>query len=248
MKKNKFLFLLTILICSSFANALTVGTYLSPPFSMREDGEDLGMITEVVRKILAEADIEDYKILEYPLARGLAELEQKRIDIFYPYITSSSAEKEEFIKIGPIARYRLALFVRKDINQNISLDTLHNQIVGVERGSVADILLSEQDMYLDQTSQQISCLKMVLAKRVTACASGELPGRYTAAINNIYDQFDVKDTDLYAEMYVLLGKSLPQPILDKITTSYEKLKKQNYFVAQQKEYEQKFDIFIKSLS
>lgn len=246
--KTKISILLILLTCFGAAQAITVGTYSCPPFSMHEDGEDIGLVTEVVKKILADAGIKNYQFFEYPLARGLAELDSKRIDIFYPYIASEDTKNNKYISIGPIARYQLALFVRKGQNQSASIDSLREKVLGIERGSIAEALLDNQGMHLEQASKQISCLTMVLAERVTACALGTLPGRYTAAINNIYDQIDYTDTNLYAEVYVLLGTNLSQEMIDKITASYAKLKAENYFVLRQKEYETKFNIFIKSLS
>ena len=89
---------------------------------------------------------------------------------------------------------------------------------------------------------------MVLAQRVAACALGTLPGMYASAINNIYGQLRYVETNLYADMYVALGPSVPAEIVKKLQATFASLKEHHFFELQQKDYEHKFRIFIKSLS
>src|ERR1700722_11087459 len=93
--------LVLISCCIAFnANALIVGTYSAPPFSMFEDGEEIGMATEAIRDLLAKSGISDYKIENFPLARGLVELKYGRIDIFYPYMILIKGNTENYTLIG----------------------------------------------------------------------------------------------------------------------------------------------------
>lgn len=229
-------------------SALTVGTYSSPPFSMNEDGEDIGLATEAVRDLLAKSGITDYKIINYPLARGLAELDSGRVDILYPYVTTTNTDKKDYILIGPISKYKVALFVRKDYPLDVSIAAMKNLVVGTERGSISDTLLAPEITNLEQTTQELSCLKMVVADRLSACALGVLPGMYVSAINNMFDQVRYVETNLYADMYVALGPGLPENIVTAIQDTFKKLKQSNYFEKKQKDYEQKFNIFIKSMA
>lgn len=228
--------------------AMTVGTYTSPPFSMYEDGEDIGLATESVRVLLDKSQLKDYKIINYPLARGLVELKYGRIDILYPYVTFLKKKDEEYTLIGPISKYRVALFVRKDYEHEVSLSVMKDLVLGAERGSIGYTVLSQNNMHIEQSTQEISCLKMVLAQRVAACALGTLPGMYVSAINNIYGQLRYVETNLYADMYVALGPSVPAEVVKKLQATFASLKQQKYFEIQQKDYEQKFRIFIRSLS
>lgn len=228
--------------------ALQVGTFNAPPFSMYEDGENIGMATEAVRTLLKECGIENYNIINYPLARGLAELDERHIDIYYPYIIENPEESTNYILVGPIARYKIALFVRKDYPHQISFPAMQGLIVGAERGSVSDRLLQAHNIHIEQASQPVSCLRMVVAERVTACAIGSLPGQYSAAINNLNGELRHADTGAYADMYVVLGKSLPSKLIENIRTTFKQLKEKEYFARQQLEYEEKFAVFIKTLS
>lgn len=246
---NKFIVIFLSLLISCNILALTVGTYNAPPFSMREDGEDIGLATEAVRNILQKASIDDYKIINYPLARGLAELSSGRIDIYYPYIVDAKdMHNQPYELIGPISRYRIALFVRKDYQQPVSLADMQNLVLSAERGSVDDLILQKNKISIEQATKPVSCLRMVLAERVVACAIGTLPGMYAAAINNLSEQLRYVDTDEYAEMYLALGPSLSKEDVAKIKATFEKLKRENFFQKQQIDYEKKFSVFIRSLS
>jgi len=247
----KILFLSVILYLSPVIadeRGLAVGTYNSPPFSMQEDGEDIGLATEAVQNLLRESGITNFTISYYPVSRGLFELENSRIDIYYPYVTKFSENDDHFVLIGPITRYRVALFVRKDYNQEVSLAAMRHLAVGAERGSIGDLVLTHMDMHVEQASQEVSCLRMVIAQRISACATGTLSGMYSAAINNIYDELRYVETDEYADMYIALRKSLPNDVIEKIRKTYVSLKQANYFEIQQRDYEKKFAVFIKSMS
>lgn len=239
--------LLCLILCFN-SHALKVGTYSTPPFSMNEDGEDIGMVTEAVRDLLAKSDIKNYKIINYPLARGIVELRYGRIDIFYPFITKLEINHENFKMIGPIAKYHLSLFVRKDYPADVSLTGMRNLVIAAERGSIGDMFLTTDNMHIERCTGESSCLRMALASRVSACAIGTLPGMYVAAINNIYQHFKYVDTGLYADMFVALGPSLSDTEAEAIQNTYAKLKKENYFDLKQKEYENRFKIFIDSLA
>lgn len=215
---------------------------------MYEDGENIGMATEAVRKLLKECGIDKYDIINYPLARGLAELEDRHIEVYYPYIIENPEQAKQYILVGPIARYKIALFVRKDYPHQVSIPAMKGLILGAERGSISDRLLQSHNMNVEQATQAISCLRMVVAERVTACAIGTLPGQYSAAINNLNGKLRHEDTGAYADMYVVLGKGLSSKLIAKIQATFDQLKANDYFAKQQLEYEQKFDVFIKTLS
>lgn len=241
-------FIYLFIFAASNLFAIQVGTFNAPPFSMYEDGENIGMATEAVRKLLKECGIDKYNIINYPLARGLAELEDQHIDIYYPYIIENTEETTNYILVGPIARYKIALFVRKDYAHQISLPAMKGLIVGAERGSVSNRLLQEHNIHIEQATQSVSCLRMVIAERVSACAIGSLPGQYSAAINNLNGKLRHAETGAYADMYVVLGKSLPNELIERIKSTFEQLKEKEYFAKQQIEYEEKFAVFIKTLS
>ncbi len=244
-------FLLFLILCQSFsigAIELAVGTYNSPPFSMREDGEDIGLATEAVQDLLRKSGINDFSISYYPLTRGLFELETRRIDIYYPYVLKFVEKNDPFILIGPISRYRVSLFVRKDYNKDVSLEAMRNLSLGAERGSIGYLVLKRFGMHVEEASQEVSCLRMVIADRVSACAMGTLSGMYSAAINNLYDDLRYVQTDEYADMYIALRTNLPTEVIEKIRNTFEVLKSENYFEIKQHDYENKFAMFIKSLS
>lgn len=237
------------LLCISFnAHSIVVGTYTAPPFSMNEDGEDIGLATEVIRDLLAKAGISDYSIVNYPLARGLVELKNGRIDIFYPYTPSVANGQNNFTLIGPISKNRVALFVVKDYQSEVSFAAMKNLVIGAERGGLGDLFLTKNSMRIELATQKLSCLKMVVAQRTAACAVGTLPGMYTAAINGLYDKLKYVETNEVGDMYLALGPSLPLEMVAAIKRTYTLLKKQNYFENKQKDYEKKFAVFIKSLA
>jgi hypothetical protein len=75
-----------------------------------------------------------------------------------------------------------------------------------------------------------------------------LPGQYSAAINNLDSNLRFEDTGSYADIYVVLGNSLPKEFIEKFKVTFERLKAKEYFSKQQLEYEKKFEVFLKSLS
>lgn len=230
------------------AHELAVGTYNSPPFSMQEDGEDIGLATEAVQDLLRESGIADFTISYYPVSRGLFELETSRIDIYYPYVVKFSRGNDNFVLIGPISRYRVSLFVRKDYDKTVSLASMQDLVVGAERGSIGYLVLQRMNMHIEEASQEVSCLRMVIANRVQACAMGTLSGMYSAAINNLSGDLRYIETEEYADMYIALRSNLPPEVLEKIRKTFLALKKENYFENKQRDYENKFATFIKSLS
>lgn len=228
--------------------AITVGTYNIPPFSMEADGEMIGMVTEMVQTLLSKADIKNNKTISYPLARGLAELRSGRIDMFYPYVGEQNSSQEKYFLIGPIAKYSVALFVRNKYTGSISLEAMQNLIVGAERGSIEDRLISKRNLHVDMASNGVSCLRMVLATRVSACAIGTLPGQYVAAINNLTPMLRFEETGAYADMYLALKANIKKELQERINDSYNLLLDENYFSKQQINYENKFSLFLKTLS
>lgn len=239
---------ISLLLVPSYLNALVIGTYNVPPFSMYEDGEQIGMATEAINDLLSQAGITSSKIINYPLARGIVELKNGRVDIFYPYIVTTNDKKlENLTLIGPISTYNIALFVRSDFNATISLETMQHQTVAAERGGIATQLLKNYTFNIEHTTDKTSCLTMVVAKRVPCCVIGKLPGMYLATLNNMSDRLHFVQTSLYADVYLVLGPSVPREVVVAIQNTYEKLKHHNYFIIKQKDYEKKFAVFIESL-
>jgi hypothetical protein len=229
-----------------YAYGLIVGTYNAPPFSMYEDDMQLGLVTEVVSDILAKANLSDFKIVNYPLARGLVELKQKRIDIFYPYMNEQQ-QLVQGIRIGPISKYRLGLFVRADNTAEVSLQTMQQQMLAAERGGLGNDELQQQNFKMELTTDKTSCLTMVVGKRVACCAVGVLPGMYLAALNNMYAKLRYVETPIYSDVYLLLGPSVAPEVVTAIQNAYAQLQTENYFEKKQADYEQKFKIFIDSM-
>jgi hypothetical protein len=215
---------------------------------MQEDGEDIGLATEAVQDLLRKSGINDFTISYYPVTRGLFELETNRIDIYYPYVVKFSKGNDNFVLIGPISRYRVALFVRKDYDKAVSLGTMQGLALGAERGSIGYLVLQRMNMHIEEASQEVSCLRMVIANRVSACAMGTLSGMYSAAINNLYGDLKYVETDEYADMYIALRPNLPPELIENIRNTFAALKRENYFEIKQRDYEKKFATFIKSLS
>jgi hypothetical protein len=238
----------SLLLISFNCNALIVGTYSAPPFSMNEDQEQIGLATEAIKDLLTKAGITDYSIVDYPLARGLIELKNSRIDIFYPYMISEDSTKENLTLIGPISKYRVSLFVRNDYKDTVSIDGVRNLIVGVERGSIADLYLTKNNIKVEEATEKLGCLRMALAERIAACAAGTLPGMYDLAINGMYDKMRNVETEIYSDMYLALSPTLAAEKVKAIQDTFAKLKSEKYFEKKQKDYEAKFAIFIKSMT
>ncbi len=228
---------------------MIIGTYNVPPFSMYEDGEQIGMITEVVMELLKQAEITDYKIINYPLMRGLIELEQGRIQIFYPYISATMPNiANNSLKIlGPVSKYRLAIFTRSDNPSSVTFQSLSNAIVAAERGGLGHEFLTKANVKFELTTNKTSCLTMVIGKRVSYCAIGTLPGMYLAALNSMYSELRFVETEYYSDIDLLLGSELQLQQVAALETAYAKLKNEQYFDKKQSEYEAKFKIFIESM-
>lgn len=240
-----WILLLSIFITQN-AGALIIGTYNAPPFSMYEDNVQIGMITEVVQDLLAKAKITEFTTTNYTLARGLVELHQGRIDVFYPY-TSSGVAQSHGTMIGPIGVDRIALFVRADNNNSVGLEHIIQETIATERGGTAEHLLQGNNYKLELTTNKTSCLTMVLGNRVPYCAVGTLPGMYLAALNNMYAKLHFIDTQLYSDMYLLLSPKIAPEVAAAIQEAYTELKAERYFEKKQQAYEAKFKIFIDSM-
>ncbi len=215
---------------------------------MNEDGEHIGMVTEIMQTLLQKAGITKSQYIDYPLARGLAELRAGRVDIFYPYVGTDEQHSDTYILIGPIAKYSVSLFVRKDYKKEVSLAAMQNVIVGAERGSIEDLLIHKHVLHIEKATGGASCLRMVLAERVTACAIGTLPGQYVAALNNLAPKLSFKETGDYADMFVAIRAKLSPETIAKLQQAFAELKRENYFEKQQQAYEKRFALFLKTLS
>lgn len=236
-----------IFIYPALAYGLILGTYHTPPYSMYEDDEYIGLATEVVEEILKQAGIVDYQIISYPLARGLLELEHGRVDIFYPYVERN--QEKQFKYIGPISRYEVALFANKIFEQKLSLEISDNKMIAVERGSITEELLSDGHKYrLERSTKGINCLKMAIASRVEICALGLLPGLYISALNDMFGDIKYVETELFSDMYLAIGSTVSPEQIEKISIAYEQLKAQDFFEQKQSAYESRFENFIESMT
>jgi len=150
--------------------------------------------------------------------------------------------------IGPIATYSIALFVRHDNSSDISLESLHGQVLGAERGSITEQWLIDHHIKFEPSTHDINCLKMVVANRVSACALGTLSGIYVAALYDMFGQLRVVETNKSADLYIALSKNLDESVIESLKVGYKKLKSTNYFQIQQQEYEKRFNLFLESMT
>jgi polar amino acid transport system substrate-binding protein len=168
----------------TFGTELTVWTTNYPPFSMHEDGEVIGLCTDIIKNLLNVPNT-SYVFKEVTVERGMLMSTFEKNNLFYP-ITLNTKKKTDVLYIGPLYKEKLALISKNKLDLSGPFDEkLKTHKIGALQGS-AIIPFLEKKGFTVQTSisENSNSLKLKL-DRIDVWATSTLVAAYYAYINNL---------------------------------------------------------------
>ena len=221
-------FLLAVMLVAGMvapagAETLILVTEELAPINMAGLGDKKagGISTEVIEMALADIKV-PYTIAINSWARSYEMALRDRNTCVYS--TSRTPEREELFKwVGPLVKDRWVLFGRIDGPALSTLDDARAHTIGGHYSGASTHYLKTMGYQVDETSDYLSNLKRVEARRLDYAVSGLLSGAYAIAhdkgLADIVPVFAFKDIDLY----LACNKSVPDRIVERLNAVIERL-------------------------
>lgn len=229
---------LTLIVIASLmigvvrAQDITVVTYEWPPYNYTENGEIIGISTQIVRAVLNKAKVAaEYKVYPWARAYKMAS-EQKNILI---YTIRRTPEREALFKwVGPITppadSYFYKLKKRTDIVIH-SLEDARQYKIGVTRDDSMHLFLLrhgfEEGTHLEVVTTDTQNLKRLFRERIDLIIWTEFTLPLKAkALGLPFDQLEKvfllwEDTEGY---YMAFSKQTPDALVERVRTAMEQVR------------------------
>lgn len=228
------------------AQEITVVTEEMIPFNYTENGEAIGLSTEVVKATLDKAGLKA-AIKFYPWARAyLMVSEQPNVLI---YSMARTPNREELFKwIGPIASMKEVLFKlgkRTDIAIQ-SLDDAKKYKIGVVRDSGPhQVFLKngfEEGKQLEVVARGELNMKKLLQGKIDLFAQLE----WVAAIEMKkaglpFNELEVAFTVAQFDLYMAFSKQTPDDVVDRVKKAFEELKAGGFLQTTEEKYRKMYE-------
>lgn len=163
------------------ASFLRILTENYPPFNFETDNGDVGgLSTEIVRRLMAEAEL-DYSLTVLPWKRAYLETQRNADTCLYS--TAETPDRaEEFRWVGPIIENDWVLFARRDRAITVGgMEDLKGLRVGGYVGDAITTYLQERGVTVDAAHSEAQNLKKLLNRRIDLWPTGRVIGRHIAA-------------------------------------------------------------------
>ncbi|MFY8282482.1 substrate-binding periplasmic protein [Pseudoalteromonas sp. SSMSWG5] len=210
---------------------ITIYTEQFPPYNFSNKGHLEGINLEFVRAMCVDAEIEcQFELLPWPRAYHLAQKKPLSGLVSTARITDREAL---FNWIGPLASSK-NFFYRLKSNEHINprdLAQVKEYSVCTVRESIYENFLEslgfKADKNLLKVSHYYECINLFLKNKVELIVGSELSFRYLLMQYGHYGQEVVKLVELPLERtqgnFLALNKDIPDEILSKLQTSYDRL-------------------------
>ncbi len=238
--------ILNLAVTVANAQKIVVVTENFEPYSYKENGQMIGLSTDVVKATLEKAGIE-FQLFEYPWARAYKmALRDKNILI---YSIGRNEERETLFKwIGPIAPpIMLGLFKLKSREDIViqSLEDAKKFVIGVMKDSGDHQFLLSQGFKngenLDVVSKTELNIKKLFLKRLDliACPEWWLLKNVSKAG---YSPESLEMVFLFMELdlYMAFSKHTADKIVDDASTAFKALKENGLLQQLELKYRQKY--------
>lgn len=241
------LFLFILFPLTANATKMSLMTTHYPPFNMFEDGEVIGLCTEIVKKIFSDASI-PYELRMAPFKR--AQLLAANKENFAIFSLARSKENEhQFIWIGPLVEDNWALFSQQDKTVNISsLGELKGYKVGGLRGSsFLRYLQKNVSTFINESSKEAVNLKKLALGRIDIWATSNLVGPYFSAMSDVEPKVGIKKIYTHqksTKLYLAINPNSNPLYLQKLQQAFDQLNHSNWLQKTKVEYENRLNTFM----
>ncbi len=230
-----FVFVLTVLKISVYAQTINVVTEYFPPFQWEKNGKITGPSTEVIQAVIKGVGV-DSSIKIYPWARAYTmALKDKNVLIYS--IAKIKGRENKFKWVGSIMSrnsYLWKLKKRKDVQVETLEDAKNYKTAGMSMDSGAEYLFSkgfikDEDVYM--VSNNEAAIKLLFAQRIDLIVDNN--GLQAKVEKYGYD-FDLLEKvlpieELSGEIYAAFSLLTEDEVVDKFRNELKKLKQNGEF-------------------
>jgi polar amino acid transport system substrate-binding protein len=228
MKSFKILIIILLLSCTATAKAqqLTIFVDKWPPYNFTQNGNIVGISTDLIEMALQKADIQ-YKLIVYPFKRALLTVQRTPNTMLYT-VARIPQRENMFAWIGPLHPRKVYLYKlknRTDIHINAVEDINKYHTAVLSGGSVEQFFISNgfhKDNY-DLVNKSEQLLKMLFAERVDLIPGDPLDLAYQMKELK-YEHSQIEIAFFLADeggYYMIANKQTSDKILKKIQESLE---------------------------
>ncbi len=249
---SKFLAMVLVFIMASVAWGadIRVVTEEWPPYSCVKKNKVEGLVTEVIRATLDQADL-GYTIEAYPWARAYEMARNEKNVLIYSIFKLPNREAHfKWIKIDGLA-VDMALFrpkYREDIHLN-SLEDAKGYRVGVTREtSTHHFLLGKGfeegvNLFPVNCEEQNSLKSQPKARRIDLTTGDVLSLAQWLKTSNLSPDYWVREMSLFQQpLYMAFGLETSDELVDKVRQAFESIKAQGQVAQILGEYHELFSM------
>lgn len=220
------------MITPAFAQTELQGvTEQYPPYSYEENGEVVGIVTEIVQAMSEKAGL-TITIKLYPWARAY-DTALNTPDALIFSIFRTPEREDLFYWIGPVVpRIELGLYKLKERSELrlSSLEDAKQYKISVVRDSIVHEYLLKHgfapDKNIDVQANPDTCMKLLFAKRVDFLFGEEFENAVEIkALGFAPDSLEeaLRLSELNAEFYVAVSKQTPEETVQRLRQAFEEI-------------------------
>lgn len=226
-----FACLLFLVLCGlAQATRVDVVTTDAPPFNMLEGDIPSGFATEILREMLAQAELEPH-IQFLPWPRALLHVKQEPNTIIYTISRTPEREKQ-FEWIGPFARHQ-GFFYKLSSRTEMKLESLQDvrkyRVATVRGDAQTDLMLQlgivDPDL-LQLVSDGDTTIRLLLAGRVDLVIANEIGIAWRMKLHGLTDA-EVERTVMLVDdagYYFAVGKGADPALVAKLRRAFAEVK------------------------
>jgi polar amino acid transport system substrate-binding protein len=214
---------------------LVIGTEISPPSVIMDQGKLVGFSTDKVREIMARAGI-DYQIEIWPFKRAYL-LAQTRADVCIYSLTRLPEREALFKWIGPTHESDWTLFGRAGRDYKVNkLEDARKYHIGAYFGDVRGDTLSADGYIVETVHERLSNPRKLLVDRIDLWASSLRMGGNLIAENGWSGQIVPVLTFKRTELYIACHLSVPDALVVKMNAALRAMNSEGVSAAIERKY------------
>ncbi len=221
----------------AYAQVVKVATADFPPYSYRDNNQQVGIGTEIIRAIYKELNLE-LKVTQYPWKRAYMTVSEEQNVLLYPMARRPKRENlfHWIGKIAPREIYFFKLKLRQDIKIK-TFDDIKKYKVAVVRGysSTQDLINKGLKKSVYEVAHEHQAFLMLKAGRVDLILNDDLVLAY--GIQNFnktasaFDRFSFSSLEKAFLLstgggrYIVMSKSTSEDVVKKYKNAFKKIEK-----------------------
>jgi len=230
MHKRLFLCFILIISDAQADSELTIVTEDYPPFQYLDDsGKLTGVSANIVRQVLDDTKI-DYQIHVFPWARAFKAGKTSPSTLIFSLLRTNSRE-DSFHWLVPLCQVSTSFYTLQSRPEVIakSIADISEYKIGVSREQATKTYLSDKGLEANiiEANKNSQLRKMISFGRIDVVLlsdhyANELKQAPPSSVNQLKLLFTVKE--LSRKLYLAANKYVSPEIIEKITSSYSKVK------------------------